>query len=430
MLLPSGDYLSGRVTLTNITKVSTTATLRFDNLECKDENDYICIIIYVNEFGGVIIDESTPTRILINAYSSIPDTISSFTVSTQITEKQENNLSNLLLEINTTLLIIKQNCSISYWSRPTCPNDLRNLIYLQSTKKPSTFFREGDTVVFTCTGNIGKPPGRLIWQKTSPQLEQPVIYLNETTNVQPIPDICSSKGTSNLTVLISADDLNAKYHCFEESQANIPEMYVETAPLEVHFHVRNIKITKQPNQTQYERNTAKIILTCNASGNPEPTYVWYKDDNTRCIIALTNFYIIEHVVKNNSGVYICEAYNSIDDIAYKANNSVEIDIEYAAYVIPVICVVVITMICFAVRKRHCKREKGRISGLLDASVIYAEVNEHTKLKYRLKNNQATSLNPEHADVEQDLMEGANEVSGDLRFKYNMITGKLEVYSNV
>lgn len=68
--------------------------------------------------------------------------------------------------------------------------------------------------------------------------------------------------------------------------------------------------------------------------------------------------------------------------------------------------------------------------LNEASVIYSEVNEHTKLKYRLKNNQTTLSNPEHADVEHNLIEDDKTGSGDPRFKYNMITGKLEVYSNV
>ncbi|CAC5409407.1 unnamed protein product [Mytilus coruscus] len=132
-------------------------------------------------------------------------------ISTQIMEKQENTLSNLLLERNTTLLSMKQNCSISYW---LSPNDLQYLIYLQSTNKPSTHFREGDKVVLTCTGKIGKPPGRLIWQKRSPHLERPIIYSNEITDIGLIPDVCSFRGTSNLTVLVSAEDLNAQFRCF------------------------------------------------------------------------------------------------------------------------------------------------------------------------------------------------------------------------
>ncbi|VDI44068.1 Hypothetical predicted protein, partial [Mytilus galloprovincialis] len=77
----------------------------------------------------------------------------------------------------------------------------------------------------------------------------------------------------------------------------------------------------KPNK--YDKKDCKIILTCKASGNPKPTY---KDDDTRCIIAVTNPYIIDYVVQNNSGLYICEAYNTTDGIIYKAINSVEIEI--------------------------------------------------------------------------------------------------------
>lgn len=65
--------------------------------------------------------------------------------------------------------------------------------------------------------------------------------------------------------------------------------------------------------------------------------------------------------------------------------------------------------------------------MVDDIVVYAEVNEINKLKYRLQRNQATSHNPEHRDEEHDEMKASNDVSGDARFKYNMITGKLEVY---
>lgn len=62
--------------------------------------------------------------------------------------------------------------------------------------------------------------------------------------------------------------------------------------------------------------------------------------------------------------------------------------------------------------------------LLDGSDIYTEVNEFTKQKNRLN---ATSLNK---DVTHALVEGTDKVSGKQRLKNNMITGKLEVYSDV
>ncbi|CAG2222379.1 UBC7 [Mytilus edulis] len=58
--------------------------------------------------------------------------------------------------------------------------------------------------------------------------------------------------------------------------------------------------------------------------------------------------------------------------------------------------------------------------------IYSEVNEQTKLKYRLTQNQATSL--KNNNVQHNAVDGAQEISSDPTLKYNMITGKLEEYT--
>lgn len=91
-------------------------------------------------------------------------------------------------------------------------------------------------------------------------------------------------------------------------------------------HVRDLAITKQPNKTQYDRNTAMITLTCKGSGNPAPSYKWFREENTTSILARTRLYTIDDVKQNNSGVYICEAYNTIDGIIYNTSYSVYIDI--------------------------------------------------------------------------------------------------------
>lgn len=62
------------------------------------------------------------------------------------------------------------------------------------------------------------------------------------------------------------------------------------------------------------------------------------------------------------------------------------------------------------------------------TVIYSEVNEHTKFKNRLTKNQATSL--QQNNVQYDAVDGKHEISRDPKLKYNMITGKLEVSTKV
>lgn len=106
--------------------------------------------------------------------------------------------------------------------------------HLYSTEKLPFVFREGDTVMFTCVGNIGNPPGKLIWQLTFPNGKKPITYSNETTYKEEISSQCVFKGTSHLKVKLYAEDRKAKIRCFEESQENVPGMYLETKPLEVH----------------------------------------------------------------------------------------------------------------------------------------------------------------------------------------------------
>lgn len=98
----------------------------------------------------------------------------------------------------------------------------------------STFLREGDTVTFTCTGNIGNPPGKFIWQMYSPQHNQLIVYTNATTEKEEKPENCTFRGTSNMTVHLTPDHFEAKYCCFEESQKDVAGMYVETEPLNIH----------------------------------------------------------------------------------------------------------------------------------------------------------------------------------------------------
>lgn len=95
-------------------------------------------------------------------------------------------------------------------------------------------FHEGDTVMFTCTGNVGNPPGKLVWQKMFPHENKPITYANESTQIEKIPGKCSFIGTSYLTVKIDTDDIDAKLRCFEESQVNVPWMYIETKPFNVY----------------------------------------------------------------------------------------------------------------------------------------------------------------------------------------------------
>lgn len=163
----------------------------------------------------------------------MPDSISCEVTASIRIKKQKNSSANFPNNRNNIALSTNRN------SRSSLLTYTDNLMPLLTTVKSVSIFREGDIVQFTCTGNIGKPPGRFVWQ-TIPQQGQPIVYSNETTGVIDwIPDICSYGGTSNLTVQITADHFKAKVRCFEESLADVKGMFVETEPLDVYCKYNN-----------------------------------------------------------------------------------------------------------------------------------------------------------------------------------------------
>lgn len=67
-LRPSGEYLSGRVTLTTVLHTATNATMTFNILKYTDEKDYTCKCYYFDLEGAVSTAKSETTRILVKGY--------------------------------------------------------------------------------------------------------------------------------------------------------------------------------------------------------------------------------------------------------------------------------------------------------------------------------------------------------------------------
>lgn len=142
--------------------------------------------------------------------------------------------------------------------------------------------------------------------------------------------------------------------------------------ISVKVQVRDVHIKHEPNQKQHDEKTDNITLTCEANGNPEPSYKWFKENSNRSILSTTDLYVIEDVVRNNSGVYICQAYNTIDNIIYSHSTSVEIDIvdeilsqsesvstkvSAASYAVPIfIAVGLIGIILAVIYRKYCSKQ--------------------------------------------------------------------------
>ena len=97
----------------------------------------------------------------------------------------------------------------------------------------------------------------------------------------------------------------------------VKTIYMHSLPTSVCWYISDRpEITKHPqNVTETERNN--VTLTCNATGNPEPQFSWFKDKHP--VIGVKRIYLsannslltITDVNRNDSGGYLCVAHNEV-----------------------------------------------------------------------------------------------------------------------
>lgn len=113
---------------------------------------------------------------------------------------------------------------------PSKPDDI-SLSNLSMISKP--VITEGYNVTFACSGDVGRPPAKFIFQKYR---NAHILFMNNSstsTSIQELPDNCSYYRTSNITLQIAAEDNQAVMRCVVVSTLTDENMYVETKPLDV-----------------------------------------------------------------------------------------------------------------------------------------------------------------------------------------------------
>ncbi|CAC5377951.1 unnamed protein product [Mytilus coruscus] len=207
------------VTLTNPTTSSTdSALIQFSQIACEDETEFMCQVAYAGSVGSTSTDSDV--------------------------------------------------ANISVKGNPEQPD--REPVYV-----PSAGIEEGNDVVFTCTGNLGKPQGKFRWFQN--------VFLN---------------------------DSRAYNHDSED-------------------RVRNVQVTKSPIIPTFAEGAGPITLTCSSDGNPVRTnigYTWYKEFNTSVPLGTGPTYVINNVVVNKTDNYICVAQNSFNGQTFNMNNTIHIQI--------------------------------------------------------------------------------------------------------
>ncbi|CAC5394413.1 unnamed protein product [Mytilus coruscus] len=267
-LSTSGQYLSGRVSLTNPTGSLNVAIMSYNSVQCEDDTDYGCDVYYDNN-GQLNTMQSDPTTITITSPSSKPDSVTMF---------------------------------------------------------PSDGIVHEDYVSFICEGDVGNPAGNFIWRKHLAGEHNPVVYSDPVTVSTEIPDSCSFHGTSNLTIQLTEDDNGATISCIEQSY-QVENMMRKTLPLNIHYKVRNVEISKDPDVDTHIRDPMnQINLTCVAEGNPSPYYNWYKEPDLETVVSSGDTFIIKEMFTNKSGIYRCKAYHYISGAMYSEEQMVNITI--------------------------------------------------------------------------------------------------------
>ncbi|XP_052067721.1 uncharacterized protein LOC127706998 [Mytilus californianus] len=223
-----GLYLEGRVTLMNISKVSAEAVLTFNNLTCIDQINYSCSVVYLDQnskterrnsgFTSLFVKVPPSNPYLITMVNSLEDD-----ATTPITIENTNS-PHFTVGHNKFKTTLSQIISNRRTTNDEHSNDEPSIT--------STILKKGDNITFLCTGNVGNPPGKFIWQKNKHD-ENPIDYTDITTTIQEVSDMCSYNGSSTLTIQVTAEDNKAIIRCTVNSPLAHPNMYIETIPMEV-----------------------------------------------------------------------------------------------------------------------------------------------------------------------------------------------------
>ncbi|XP_071131767.1 myb-like protein X [Mytilus edulis] len=194
---PSGEYLHGRISMTNITQESTEATLIFNEIKCTDQNQYRCKVTYLNTNNDADKEISLPTTINVTVPPSKPD-----------------------------IVFIKHT-----------PTDTI-LTSAYSTEQTTTAegIMEGDNISVACTGYVGRPPAKHVFQKYRSGNNVFMTYTATETSISETLENCSAYRKSNLIFLAMAEDNKAVIRCIvNSSMVKYDLLYADTAPLEVYY---------------------------------------------------------------------------------------------------------------------------------------------------------------------------------------------------
>lgn len=166
---------------------------------------------------------------------------------------------------------------------------------------------EGGEVTLTCTSSGSKPPAELHWYRGTERLSARPDVVESTTG-EPTYSV-----RSEVTLTVARGDDNAMVTCAVVHPSLAPGDKRSSQALHV-LYSPEVKILPQ---TDLPKEGERFRLTCEGSGNPEPTtFSWKKKDGELGpqVKIEGAFLYFEMLNKSDNGVYECEAGNGIGNL--------------------------------------------------------------------------------------------------------------------
>lgn len=188
-----------------------------------------------------------------------------------------------------------------------------------SLTAPSTYVVLGDTVTLQCTANVGKPPQNL----SLCVLQEKGLNCSQVSTLVDLGN-CSSTRTAMMTVNITEDTKRATCDVLMTDLS-------DSKTWEVYYPVLDIKFVPVNSMISLSEGESKRI-TCEARGNPKPSYVWRfrtKDapaDDPGILKLKGQVLDLTNVGLGDTGIYSCIATNEIRNITYNKTESVTINV--------------------------------------------------------------------------------------------------------
>ncbi|XP_061188966.1 cell adhesion molecule 3-like isoform X2 [Saccostrea echinata] len=206
---------------------------------------------------------------------------------------------------------------------------------------------ENIEVTFSCTANVGKPPGQIKWWRyrkgiTAPQEMSTGVSAN-TPQVQEA--VCIYNVTSTITYTMTKDDDQSVWRCFVDNELlTMPDRdkpNQESKRVNVFFKVNVPRITKVPDtgdSSQYSVGSS-VTLICEAEGNPTPgihtntavnRYLWTfrasPNDNTTELTSNNGTLTLTNLQETDTGTYMCTAFNGFNGKFFNASKDLSLQI--------------------------------------------------------------------------------------------------------